>query len=106
MNSIINLSPQQLRQAAAIQERIQSLQRQLGRMLGATTNNSAAASPNRGMSAAARAKIARSQRARWAKMRGGASRSRRSQGKMSAATKAKLAAKMRAIWAARRAGQR
>ena len=69
----MNISATQLRRAADIQDKIESLQNELGKLLG---NGSAitadAPKPERKrrkMSAAARAKIAAAQRARWAKVR-------------------------------------
>jgi hypothetical protein len=74
MNSIIGLSPKTLRQAADLQEKIQSLQDELGQILGgeATTPTQPAEAPQkrRKFSAAARAKMRTAQRARWAKIKG------------------------------------
>jgi ribosomal protein L15 len=71
----MNISASQLRRAADIQDKIESLQSELGKLLG---NGSASATASkapklkrRKMSAAARAKIAAAQRARWAKVRAG-----------------------------------
>ena len=71
----MNISATQLRRAADIQDKIGSLQNELGKLLG---NGSASAQDSttperkrRKMSAAARAKIAAAQRARWAKVRAG-----------------------------------
>jgi hypothetical protein len=73
MNSITNLSAAELRQAANIQERIQSLQRELRRILGATVESGPSEAPRKGrrkMSASGLANIRAAQRARWAKIRG------------------------------------
>jgi hypothetical protein len=65
----MNISASQLRRAADIQDKIESLESELNKLLG----GSSAATPNttppkrRKMSAAAKAKIAAAQRARWAK---------------------------------------
>ena len=66
-SSIANLSAQQLRRAANIKEKIQSLENELGRILGSSIKPVAAAAPKkrRKMSAAARAKIAAAAKARW-----------------------------------------
>jgi hypothetical protein len=73
MNSLTALTPQQLRRAADIQERIQSLQKELGQIFGAVE---AAPRPSqisgngrrrKRMSAAGRAAIAAAARARWKK---------------------------------------
>lgn len=71
MSSIINLSAQQLRRAAAIKEKIQSLENDLGRILGSSTKPVAVAAPKkrRKMSAAARAKISAAAKARWARVK-------------------------------------
>jgi len=75
--NITSLSPTQLRKAADIQEKIQSLQEELGQLLGGET--STPAQPNEAptakrkkykMSAAGRARIAAAVRARWAKVKG------------------------------------
>jgi hypothetical protein len=71
MSSIINLSAQQLRRAATIKEQIQSLESELGRILGSPTKPVAVAAPKkrRKMSAAGRAKISAAAKARWAKVK-------------------------------------
>jgi hypothetical protein len=71
MNSIINLSAQHLRRAAAIKEQIQSLEDELGRIFGSSTKPVVAAAPKkrRKMSAAARKKISLAAKARWAKVK-------------------------------------
>jgi hypothetical protein len=65
---MIHLTSKQLRRAATIKEKIQSLEKQLSRLLGAVE---AATGPRkrRRMSAAGRERIAAAQRARWAKVR-------------------------------------
>ena len=71
MSSIINLSAQQLRRAAAIKEQIQSLENELRRIFGSSTKPVAVAAPKkrRKMSAAGRAKISAAAKARWAKVK-------------------------------------
>lgn len=72
MSSIINLSAQQLRRAAAIKEQIQSLENELGRIFGSSTKPVAVAvvpMKRRKMSAAGRARIAAAAKARWAKVK-------------------------------------
>lgn len=70
-SSLASLSPRQLRRAAEIKEKIDSLQRELDGLLGA-----AAPAPSRRgrkkrrtMSPEARAKIGEAQRRRWAKQK-------------------------------------
>jgi hypothetical protein len=70
---MINITPQQLRKAADIQERIQSLQEELGQLLGgevATPAQTAEAPKKLKFSAYTRAKMRAAQKARWAKIKG------------------------------------
>src|SRR5258707_12497294 len=77
MNSITTLSPKQLRRAADIQERIESLQKELSHILAVTPQPAAVAAPKkRRMSAAGRARIAAAARARWARVKGTAGKRR------------------------------
>ena len=98
MNSITNLTPQQLRRAAAVKEKIDSLQTQLNRLLGGggqgTTRR---AGGKRRMSAASIAKIRAAAKARWARIKGRRSAARPKR-KMSAAARARLAEIARARW--------
>ncbi|MGO8926142.1 MAG: hypothetical protein ACLQU3_04485 [Limisphaerales bacterium] len=74
MNSLTQLTPSQLRQAANIQEKIQELQDELGQLLGAEVYSPAQATKaprkRRKVSAAGRARIRAAQLARWAKIKG------------------------------------
>ncbi|MGA3282920.1 MAG: hypothetical protein ABSD57_00475 [Verrucomicrobiota bacterium] len=104
MNLIANLSAKQLRRAAAIKDKIQSLENELGRVLGSPTKPAAVAAPKkrRKMSAAGRARIAAAARARWAKVKGKKSKTapaRKPKRQMSAAAKAKISAAAKARWA-------
>lgn len=69
--SITDLTAQQLRRAADIKDKIQSLENELGRILGSSAKPVAAAVPKkrRKMSAAGRAKISAAAKARWAKVK-------------------------------------
>jgi hypothetical protein len=108
---LTNLSPAQLRKAAELKERIDSLTSELGRILGgAVSLNPQPLPPRAGggrqMSAAGRARIAAAARARWAKVRAakggsGAAKSAAKSGRrqMSPAARAKIAAAARARWA-------
>jgi hypothetical protein len=71
MSSIINLSAEQLRRAAAIKENIQSLEDEMNRILGSAVKNASgsAVKSRRKMSAAARKKISVAAKARWAKIK-------------------------------------
>ncbi len=72
---MIELTSKQLRRAANLQDKIESLQKELGKLLGESTkaaSGSPASNPapkKRTMSAAARKKIATAQKARWAKVK-------------------------------------
>ncbi len=98
--TMTNLSASQLRRAASIKHKIESLQKQLARLL---TSAAGAAAPRkrRKMSAAGRRKIAAAARARWAKVKGWKSAAKpvkKARRKMSAAARAKIAAAARARW--------
>ena len=74
MSTYSNITAQQLRQAASLKEKIAKLQKELDALLGGATKATAkvvadAKPARRKMSAAARAKIAAAQRARWAKVK-------------------------------------
>src|ERR1700676_5454200 len=112
MNSPTNLTPQQLRHAADIQERILTLQGDLNNILGASSADTGSPAPTgrRRLSAQGLANIRAGARKRWARARnanGGSQAGRRStRRKMSPAAKAAIAARMRARWAAaKRAGR-
>jgi hypothetical protein len=109
--SITSLSPQQLRQAADLQERILELQNQLNEILGGEVQSSTATetpqAPKNGrrkVSAQARARMAAAQKARRAKERGesaseqAAEASAKPKRKMSAAAKSKISAAAKARW--------
>jgi hypothetical protein len=68
MNALSHLSAQQLRRAAQLKDRIDSLQRDLDRVLGSSSGKPVGGrGGRRKLSAEAREKIAAAQRARWAK---------------------------------------
>ena len=103
-----SLSVKQLRKAATLKEKIQSLEKEIGQLLGSSTNPAAHAVPKKKwkMSKAARARISAAAKARWAKLKGpkpSVKPARKARRKMSAAAKAKLSAKMKMIWARRNA---
>src|ERR1017187_3821847 len=106
MNSIITLSPTALRKAADLQEKIQSLQEELGQILGGAV--SAPAEPTEApkkkwkFSAAARARMRAAQKARWAKIKGTTPKKK---GKMSARGLANIRAAQKARWAKVKAGK-
>jgi hypothetical protein len=109
MNPITALSAQQLRKAADLRERIDSLQNELNQILGGEV--SAAPQAQRGrkrrMSAAGRAAIAAAARARWAKLKGAAPAAKPARKrKMSAAGRAAISAAAKARWAKLRAARK
>jgi hypothetical protein len=67
------LSPQQLRRAAELKEKIEPLEKQLGDILGSPSKIAGKNSPKKKfkMSAVTRAKIAAAAGARWAKVKAG-----------------------------------
>jgi hypothetical protein len=69
----MNISAHQLRQAANVRDKITRLEKQLAKILGAKGSpaSDGAVKKRRKLSAAARAKIAKAQKARWAKYRAG-----------------------------------
>ena len=120
--SISNFTPQQLRNAADLQEKIQGLQEQLNQLLGGEVSAPAEAAteapdkPRNGrkkrkkVSAEGRANIGAAQRARWAARRGEAPEPERPvetpRAGRSAAHRKALSEAMKARWAKlRRAGK-
>jgi len=103
MNSITNLSARQLRRAAEIKEKIQSLESELNRIFTSPEATPVMeAKPKRKMSPAARAKIAAAQRARWAKLKGAklaVGPTQKAKRRMSAAARSKISAAAKARWA-------
>jgi hypothetical protein len=103
MNSIPNLSAQQLRRAASVKDQIDALNAELVRLLG-TSDHENVPPRTRKMPLSARRKIAAAQKARWAKTKGeSAQKSRR---KMSATARKKIAAAAKARWAKAKAAGR
>jgi hypothetical protein len=71
---LANVSLQQLKQAVAIREKIESLEKELSRIIGGQPSAAKSGAPTpkrkrRKMSAAARAKISAAAKVRWAKVR-------------------------------------
>jgi hypothetical protein len=105
--NLFDLTPQQLKRAAAIKERIDGLNRQLRGILGAPAAPRAAPTRNRSMSASVKKKIAATQKAKWAKVRASkrataSARPNAKTNRMSPAARAKLSAKLKAYWAAKK----
>ena len=109
---MIDLTSNQLRQAANLKDQIAGLEKQLHALLGQSIASHKPAAKKSAMSAAGKAKIAAAQKARWAKIKGRkaaaapAPKLTPAKGKMSAAAKAALSIKMKALWAKRKAAQK
>jgi hypothetical protein len=104
MNSITNLTSKQLRRAASLKDKIESLEKRIGKLLGSASKPDIEAKPKkrRKMSAAGRASIAAAQKARWAKVKGktsSAKRVKKAKRKMSKTARAKISALAKARWA-------
>jgi hypothetical protein len=103
--SLINLSVETLRKAADLKEKIAGLEKQLVQILGSSTKPATTKAPKKGgMSAAGKARIAKAQKARWAKIKAmkpavQAKLIKTARKKMSAAAKAKLSKLAKARWA-------
>jgi hypothetical protein len=96
-----HLTASQLHRAAGIRQQIETLLKQLSRLL-VSTGGTASPPKRRKMSTAARRKIAAAARARWAKVKGRKSAVKpvkKARHKMSAAAKAKLSAMAKKRWA-------
>jgi len=68
-NLLAQLSVKQLKRAVAIREKIETLERQLNKILAAESPSAAAPRRRRRLSAAAKARISAAAKARWAKFR-------------------------------------
>jgi hypothetical protein len=120
MNTITDLSIQQLRQAASLKEQIASLEKQILELAGSPANVAAKpplkATKKGGMSAEGRARVAAAQKARWARIKAGTkpvikatpvakpvpapiAQPAKKKFTMSAAAKAKISAAAKARWA-------
>jgi len=101
MSNLISLTSAQLNRAADLKEQISRLERELFSILG--ERPASVPSPKkRKFSAAARAKIAAAQKARWAKLKGtkpAAKPVAKKKSKMSAAGRARISAAAKARWA-------
>ena len=108
----LDLTSSQLKRAAAVKERVDRLNRELRAILGSSTASDPM-SKKRTMSAAAKKRIAATQRARWANFRRAKSATRSAQPAtkakkkaMSPAARAKLSAKLKAYWAAKKSAKK
>jgi hypothetical protein len=108
--NLLDLTPKQLKRAAAIKEQIADLNVELRKILGITTTSAAPAKKNRIMSAAAKTRISAAQKVRWARLRDAKaavpSKTTAKKKRMSAAARAKLSAKLKAYWAAKKSSKK
>jgi hypothetical protein len=109
----LDLTVSQLRRAAAIKEHIETLNRELRGILGATAIARPARRKSRTMSAPVKKKIAAAQKARWASLRRAKAAQPSAKPAASAkkktfsrATRAKLSRKLKAYWAAKKSGKK
>jgi hypothetical protein len=107
MNALLSLTPQQLREAADLQEEIQQLQARLEKLMGGTAQPPRD-TPKGTISAAGRARIAAAARARWARQRAakgqpGAMAKKPAKKKISAAGLRRISEAAKARWARARA---
>ncbi len=96
--SILHLTPQQLRYAADLKDKIERMGTELKNLLTGTSITIEVKTAKRGMSAASKAKISAAAKARWAKVKG-TKPAPKKKFKMSAAAKAKISAAAKARWA-------
>jgi hypothetical protein len=101
MNTLSDISVQNLKRAIKIKAKLEVLQAQLDGILGGSGPASSASPVKRGMSAAGRKRIASAQRKRWAKLKGKgvASSGKKPRRKMSPAARARIAASAKLRWA-------
>ncbi len=111
-NNVLNaLSVPQLKRALEIKQRIAALEEELGQILGSSPEFPAAMNRpgKRRMSAAAKAKIAATQRARWAKVRKAAAVKKAAppaSRRLSESARARISAAAKARWAKYRADKK
>jgi len=109
--NLLDLTPEQLKRAAAIKEKIEDLNKELRAILGAPAKSGSASKNQRTMSASVKNKIAATQKARWANLRRAklATRSFKpavEKKTFSPVTRAKLSAKLKAYWAGKKAAKK
>ena len=99
MSNLASLTSAQLKRAAGLKDQINRLEVELSNLFNVPSKPVPAPKKSR-LSAAARAKIAAAQKARWAKIKNASpARVVRKNSKISAAGRAKIAAAARARWA-------
>ncbi|HEV2693369.1 MAG TPA: hypothetical protein VG347_10785 [Verrucomicrobiae bacterium] len=106
--SLSSLTTAQLRHAADLKDKIETLNHELALILGGSVSASAKAPKKKGgMSAAGRAAVAAAQKARWAKVKAAkpTAKAPAKKSKMSAAARAKIGAAQKTRWAKVKAEQ-
>jgi hypothetical protein len=101
MSNLSSLTSAQLKHAADLKDKISKLEKQLSAILGSANTSAPSSTTKKSkMSAAARAKIAAAQKARWAKVKKSVAKpvAKKKSG-ISAAGRAKIAAAAKARWA-------
>jgi hypothetical protein len=101
-------SAAQLKRALTLKEKIDELNDELTQILGSHGDSDGAPAGRKrgGMSAAGRARIAKAQRARWAKVKAASKPGKRKRRKMSRAARARISAAARLRWKAAKAAGR
>jgi hypothetical protein len=100
----MDISLKSLEEAVRIRHQIETLEKRVSSLLGASHSTTSTRRGKRRMSTQARAKIAAAMRARWAKRKGTAATAstRRKKGGLTPAGRKRLSQLMKARWAARR----
>ena len=108
-NGLHHISLKSLEEAVSIRRQIDTLERRLSSILGASSPGPSTRGGRRRMSAATRAKLAAAAKARWARQKAGIKTTApKKKGGITAAGRKRLSQLMKARWAARRkvAGRR
>jgi hypothetical protein len=100
----MDISLKSLEEAVRIRHQIETLEKRVSSLLGASPSTTSTRRGKRRMSTQARAKIAAAMRARWARRKGGttAAKTVKRKGGITAAGRKRLSQLMKARWAARR----
>src|SRR5437879_2597922 len=110
--NLLDLTPSQLKRAAAIKEHIERLNKELRGLLGGPAKTGVASIKKRTMSTSVKKRIAATPKARWANLRRGKTGNRlakpaaKAKKKMSPALRAKLSRKLKAYWAAKKTSKK
>lgn len=94
--NILNLTAEELKQAARVKEKITALEKELAKLVGMEMQRPIVRKVRRRMSAAGRLAIAAAQRLRWSKFK--STKPKAKKGAMGAAARAKIAKAARERW--------